>query len=120
VDQAYDVSSLSQELDLLNIMTYDLHGFWDSRAAHHAPLYAEDTQQSVVRLFRILSAQRRHSQSLFWQYSVNIYCAHLKLKSINININIYRHVLRSVLRNVLNVEIFQREKEPHQTKDYCI
>jgi GH18 family chitinase len=49
VDQAYDVAGLSQALDLLNIMTYDLHGFWDARAAHHSPLYAADpSSQSVV------------------------------------------------------------------------
>jgi GH18 family chitinase len=47
VDKAYDVPGLSQQLDLLNIMTYDLHGFWDPKAAHHAPLYA-DSDQSVV------------------------------------------------------------------------
>ncbi len=49
VDQAYDVAGLSQALDLLNIMTYDLHGFWDARAAHHSPLFAADSSsQSVV------------------------------------------------------------------------
>ncbi len=49
VDQAYDVAGLSQALDILNIMTYDLHGFWDARAAHHSPLYAADSSsQSVV------------------------------------------------------------------------
>ncbi len=35
----YDLPSLSQSLDFLNLMAYDMHGTWESTADHLAPLY---------------------------------------------------------------------------------
>ena len=29
IDEAYDIASLSGDLDFMNIMTYDFRGFWD-------------------------------------------------------------------------------------------
>ena len=26
-------------VDFINVMTYDMHGHWDSKTGHHAPLY---------------------------------------------------------------------------------
>ena len=43
-DVAYDVPTLSNTLDFMNIMTYDLHGFWDGETKHHSDL------NSVVRI----------------------------------------------------------------------
>ena len=43
-------------LDFLNIMTYDLHGTWDPRAYHNAPLYAgpgSDSALTVDGAFRL-------------------------------------------------------------------
>jgi chitinase len=34
------VASLAQNLDALHVMTYDLHGSWESTVGHHAPLYS--------------------------------------------------------------------------------
>ena len=28
------------DLDMINVMTYDYHGFWDGKTGHHSPLYA--------------------------------------------------------------------------------
>ena len=39
-DLAYDVPGLSKELDFMNIMTYDLHGFWDGTTQPHSSLNA--------------------------------------------------------------------------------
>ena len=64
VEQAYEVSALSRQLDLMNIMTYDLHGFWDTRAAHHAPLYAADSDQSVVS-GKFIYTRYDHYQSVY-------------------------------------------------------
>ena len=25
---------------MINVMTYDYHGFWDGKTGHHSPLYA--------------------------------------------------------------------------------
>jgi GH18 family chitinase len=35
-----NVASLAQNLDALHVMTYDLHGSWESTVDHHAPLYS--------------------------------------------------------------------------------
>ena len=40
IDLAYDVPVLGQYLDIVNVMTYDYHGYWDSVTGHVAPLYS--------------------------------------------------------------------------------
>ncbi|KAF2880907.1 hypothetical protein ILUMI_25265 [Ignelater luminosus] len=37
---SYDVPILSENLDFINVMTYDLHGVWDKVTGQNAPLYA--------------------------------------------------------------------------------
>jgi len=46
-DTAYDIPEMSKYLDLIDLMTYDLHGAWESRTGCNANLYAthEDTMQ---------------------------------------------------------------------------
>jgi len=45
-EAAYDIPGMSQYLDLMNLMTYDLHGTWEDRTGCVAPLYTteEDIQ----------------------------------------------------------------------------
>ena len=38
IDKAYEVDKIAKYLDLLNLMTYDLHGSWDSETGHHTAL----------------------------------------------------------------------------------
>nr|AFC60660.1 chitinase [Pandalus japonicus] len=40
IDPAYDVPAMSQHIDLLNLMTYDMHGSWDKYTHHQSALYA--------------------------------------------------------------------------------
>ena len=40
-DNGYDVPEISTLLDAVHIMTYDLHGSWESSVNHHAPLYGQ-------------------------------------------------------------------------------
>ena len=40
IDQAYDVSVLNDHLDIINVMTYDYHGYWDRQTGHVSPLYS--------------------------------------------------------------------------------
>lgn len=38
IDQAYDLPELNKHVDIINVMTYDYHGFWDQETNHHSPL----------------------------------------------------------------------------------
>ena len=40
IDAGYDVPAISQALDFINVMAYDLHGSWEATADHHSPLAA--------------------------------------------------------------------------------
>ncbi|XP_061191573.1 uncharacterized protein LOC133199721 [Saccostrea echinata] len=42
VDSAYDVPVMAQYMDFICIMTYDLHGSWESKTGLHTGLYASD------------------------------------------------------------------------------
>ena len=39
IDDAYDVPTLGQYLDFINVMSYDFKGSWDSKTGHHSQLY---------------------------------------------------------------------------------
>lgn len=40
---AYDIPTLARSVDFLHLMAYDFHGFWESQADHHAPLYKRNS-----------------------------------------------------------------------------
>ncbi|XP_071132083.1 probable chitinase 10 isoform X1 [Mytilus edulis] len=51
VNSAYDIAAISQELDFINLMAYDLHGSWEIFLGHNSPLYArsdESTEQKTL------------------------------------------------------------------------
>ncbi|XP_076075265.1 putative chitinase 10 isoform X1 [Mytilus galloprovincialis] len=51
VNSAYDIPAISQELDFINLMAYDLHGSWENFLGHNSPLYArsdESTEQKTL------------------------------------------------------------------------
>ena len=39
VETAYDVEKISAALDLIHIMSYDLHGSWDGTVGHHSQFF---------------------------------------------------------------------------------
>merc|ERR1719447_585174 len=41
-ETAYNISGMNMYLDLINLMTYDLHGSWEMRTGCNANLYATD------------------------------------------------------------------------------
>ncbi len=54
----YEIQKVTQLLDMLNVMTYDLSGQWDSLSGHNAPLYAPnaiDTDRNVDAAFRLFN-----------------------------------------------------------------
>ena len=46
IDLAYDVPLLNSALDIINVMTYDYHGYWDGQTGHLAPLYMSEGDAS--------------------------------------------------------------------------
>jgi len=48
IDVAYDVPGMSKYLDMINLMTYDLHGGWEDRTGHNAPLYATAEDEELA------------------------------------------------------------------------
>lgn len=54
VDQAYDLPALVENLDWINVMTYDLHGSWETEALNHSPLKAGEglSTDSAVQLYK--------------------------------------------------------------------
>ena len=41
VDAGYDVPEISAALDAIHLMSYDLHGSWETSVNHHAPLFGQ-------------------------------------------------------------------------------
>ena len=38
IEKAYEIKKLGKVLDILNLMTYDLHGSWDKVTGHHTAM----------------------------------------------------------------------------------
>lgn len=51
----------SQYLDFINLMTYDMHGAWDSQTNHQSPIYADDeiSVDGIVRHFQALGVDKQ-------------------------------------------------------------
>ncbi|XP_018377441.1 PREDICTED: probable chitinase 2, partial [Trachymyrmex cornetzi] len=41
---SYNIMEMSKYLDFINVMTYDLHGAWESITGHNAPLYSRKNE----------------------------------------------------------------------------
>lgn len=55
-DEFYDIPRISQEVDFINLMTYDLRGAWDSCIGHHAQLYPHHTDSSYRRELNVAAS----------------------------------------------------------------
>ncbi|XP_025835319.1 endochitinase-like, partial [Agrilus planipennis] len=51
IDDAYDVPALSNAVDLINFMSYDLHGSWDGSTGVNAPLHDQKIQQGWAEAY---------------------------------------------------------------------
>ncbi|XP_032753440.1 chitinase-like protein 3 [Rattus rattus] len=49
----YHVPHLSQSLDYIQVMTYDLHGSWDGYTGENSPLYKSPTETGVKAFYNI-------------------------------------------------------------------
>ncbi|XP_046972453.1 chitinase-3-like protein 1 [Vanessa cardui] len=44
---SYDIPSIVQYLDLVNVMTYDMYGAWDPKTGHNAPLHRSEGDLNI-------------------------------------------------------------------------
>ena len=52
---SYDIREISQHVDMLNLMTYDLHGAWEDTVGHNAPLYPLESATPEDQLLSLVS-----------------------------------------------------------------
>ncbi|KAK7501474.1 hypothetical protein BaRGS_00007278 [Batillaria attramentaria] len=53
IDVAYDIPQLNQYLDFISIMTYDLHGSWETHTGHHTALYPRAAERGDDRYLNV-------------------------------------------------------------------
>ncbi|KAH6937736.1 hypothetical protein HPB50_003743 [Hyalomma asiaticum] len=53
MDPAYDVPQVSKYLDFINVMAYDYHGGWETKAGHHAPMYSRPEEKPEDRILNV-------------------------------------------------------------------
>ncbi|CAG5131527.1 unnamed protein product [Candidula unifasciata] len=54
IDSAYEVAAISQYLDWINLMTYDMHGSdWESVTGHNSPLYPHGSGNTYSDQFNV-------------------------------------------------------------------
>jgi len=58
IDNGYEISAVAQQLDFLNIMTYDFFGAWDPITGFNAPLYARPGDSGGRETFNLDYAAR--------------------------------------------------------------
>lgn len=53
---AYDVPEINKYVDFVNLMSYDLHAYWDAKTGHNSPLYAASWEtDSFTNLLNVVS-----------------------------------------------------------------
>ncbi|XP_038675549.1 chitotriosidase-1-like [Scyliorhinus canicula] len=49
----YEISEVSQHVDFISLLSFNLRGVWDGITAHHSPLFAESKEVLPEKLFNI-------------------------------------------------------------------
>ena len=60
IDEAYDVETLGEYLDFINIMSYDFHAYWDGFTGHHSSLYRYS--EDAADYLNTVSTRRYHDR----------------------------------------------------------
>lgn len=58
VQRSFEMEKVASLLDLLNVMTYDFNGSWDTLSGHNSPLYAprkDDTVRNIDAAFKLFT-----------------------------------------------------------------
>ncbi|CAL4096913.1 unnamed protein product, partial [Meganyctiphanes norvegica] len=54
IASAYDVPTIAESLDFINLMTYDFHGAWKKQTGHNTPLSVRPSENGEWRLFNLV------------------------------------------------------------------
>ena len=55
-DEIYEVSKISQEVEFINLMTYDLRGPWDASVGHHSQMYPHHSESAYRRKLNVVAS----------------------------------------------------------------
>ena len=58
IDAGYDAAEIGPHVNMINVMTYDYHGFWDGRTGHHSPLYASEGEEGDIEYYNTVRITR--------------------------------------------------------------
>lgn len=61
IDAGFDIPNVVRSLDFVNIMTYDLHGSWDSSTGHNSPLYSRASENAADATLNMVSLAHNHT-----------------------------------------------------------
>ncbi|PVD37544.1 hypothetical protein C0Q70_00138 [Pomacea canaliculata] len=53
IDTAYDVPAIARDFDFLNLMSYDLHGAWETKTGLNSPLYPRSDETGDDRYLNL-------------------------------------------------------------------
>ncbi|XP_071130020.1 chitinase-3-like protein 1 [Mytilus edulis] len=53
IDSGYDVAAIGRLMDFISIMTYDLHGSWETTTGHNSPLFARSGETGDERYLNL-------------------------------------------------------------------
>ena len=48
VTKAYDIAAVSEAVDFIHLMSYDLHGSWESTIGHHSQFTAPSNEKESL------------------------------------------------------------------------
>ena len=51
---SYNVKHLSDHMDMINLMTYDIHGHWEDKTGHHALAHTKLSDDRLGGIFLLL------------------------------------------------------------------
>ena len=54
IDMGYEAYKIAESLDFINLMTYDLHGSWESFTGHHSALYPRKGETDGQELLNVV------------------------------------------------------------------